>query len=142
MTKKYILSIIKQIDALIHEDKGGDCVDKKKLFKILDVAVVLILLIPVLIPQKIDSYMSIWTAIIIAFALLAYYAIRSEIAKVPYWNTSWKRVIVSLICFLAMLLIDVLLNRFGDYPSLMLFEGLTAISVGEIYETYFVKKVV
>lgn len=116
--------------------------DKKKLFKILDVAVVLILLIPVLIPQKIDSYMSIWTAIIIAFALLAYYAIRSEIAKVPYWNTSWKRVIVSLICFLAMLLIDVLLNRFGDYPSLMLFEGLTAISVGEIYETYFAKKVV
>ena len=114
--------------------------DMRKLFKILDVAVVLLLLIPVLIPQKIDQYMGIWTAIIIAFALVAYYAIRTEIAKTPYWNTSWKRVIVSLICLLVMFLIDVLLNRFGDYPSLMLFEGLTAISVGEIYETYFVKK--
>ena len=114
--------------------------DKKKLFKILDVVLILLFLIPVLIPQKIDPYMSIWTAIIIAFALLAYYAIRSEIAKVPYWNTSWKRTIVSLICFLVMFLIDVLLNRFGDYSSLLLFEGLTAIMAGEIYETYFTKK--
>lgn len=114
--------------------------DKKKFFKILDVALILLFFIPVLIPQKIDPYMSIWTAIIIAFALLAYYAIRSEIAKVPYWNTSWKRAMVSLICYLAMLLIDVLLNRFGDYSSLMLFEGLTAIMAGEIYETYFKKK--
>lgn len=113
--------------------------DKKKLFKILDVALILLFLIPVLIPQKIDPYMSIWTAIIIAFALLAYYAIRTEIAKVPYWNTSWKRTIISLICFVVMLLIDVLLNRFGDYSSLMLFEGLTAIMAGEIYETYFKK---
>lgn len=31
--------------------------DMKKLFKILDVVVVLLLLIPVLIPQKIDPYM-------------------------------------------------------------------------------------
>lgn len=114
--------------------------DKKKLFKILDVALILLFLIPVLIPQKIDPYMSIWTAIIIAFALLAYYAIRSEIAKVPFWSVSWKRTIISLICFVVMLLIDVLLNRFGDYSSLMLFEGLTAIMAGEIYETYFKKK--
>lgn len=114
--------------------------DNKKLFKILDILLILIFLVPVIIPQKIDPYMSIWSAIIIAFALVAYYAIRTEIAKVPYWNASWKRVIVSLICLLVMFLIDVLLNRFGDYPSLMLFEGLTAISVGEIYETYFVKK--
>lgn len=114
--------------------------DKKKLFKLLDIVLMLIFFIPVLIPQKIVPYMSIWTAIIIAFALLAYYAIRSEIAKVPYWNTSWKRAMVSLICYLAMLLIDVLLNRFGDYSSLMLFEGLTAIMAGEIYETYFKKK--
>lgn len=113
---------------------------KKTLFKILDILLILLFLIPVLIPQKIDPYMGIWTAIIIAFALLAYYAIRSEIAKVPYWNTSWKRAMVSLICYLAMLLIDVLLNRFGDYSSLMLFEGLTAIMAGEIYETYFKKK--
>ena len=114
--------------------------DKKKLFKILDVALILLLLIPVLIPQKIDPYMSIWSAIIIFFALVAYYAIRSEIAKVPFWSVSWKRTIISLICFVVMFLIDVLLNRFGDYSSLMLFEGLTAIMAGEIYETYFKKK--
>ena len=114
--------------------------DKKKLFKILDVALILLLLIPVLIPKNIDPYMSSWSAIIIFFALVAYYAIRSEIAKVPFWSMSWKRVIVSSICFLAMFLIDILLNRFGDYSSLMLFEGLTAIMAGEIYETYFTKK--
>lgn len=113
---------------------------KKTLFKILDILLILLFLIPVLIPQKIDPYMSIWFAIIIFFALVAYYAIRSEIAKVPFWSVSWKRTIISLICFVVMLLIDVLLNRFGDYSSLMLFEGLTAIMAGEIYETYFKKK--
>lgn len=114
--------------------------DKKKLFKLLDIVLMLIFFIPVLIPQKIDPYMSIWSAIIIFFALVAYYAIRSEIAKVPFWSVSWKRTIISLICFVVMLLIDVLLNRFGDYSSLMLFEGLTAIMAGEIYETYFKKR--
>lgn len=114
--------------------------DKKKLFKILDILLILIFLVPVIIPQKIDPYISVWTAIIIGFALVAYYAIRSEIAKVPFWNTSWKRAIVSLICLLAMYLIDILIGRFGEFSSLMLFEFCVAITAGEIYETYFAKE--
>ena len=114
--------------------------DKKKLFKILDVALMLLFFVPVLIPEKFDPYISIWTSIIICFVLVAYYAIRSEIAKVPFWDMSWKRSIVGLTCLIVMFLIDIVINRFGDYSSLMMFECLTAIMAGEIYETYFTKK--
>lgn len=114
--------------------------DKKKLFKILDILLILIFLVPVIIPQKIDPYISVWTAIIICFALVAYFAIRSEIVKVPFWGMSWKRSIVSLTCLIVMFLIDIVINRFGDYTSLMTFELLTAIMAGETYTTYFIKK--
>lgn len=114
--------------------------DKKKLFMVLDVVLMLLFFVPVLIPEKFDPYISMWTSIIICFVLVAYYAIRSEIAKVPFWDMSWKRSIVGLTCLIVMFLIDIVINRFGDYPSLMMFECLTAIMAGEIYETYFTKK--
>lgn len=114
--------------------------EKKLLFKILDVVLMILFFIPVLIPQKIDPYISIWFAIIIFFALLGYFAVRSEITKLPFWSMSWKKSVVNLTCLIAMFLIDILVNRFGDYPSLMTFELLTVIMAGEIYDTYFTKK--
>lgn len=113
--------------------------DKKKLFKFLDVALLLIFLVPVIIPHITDPYLNIWTVIIIFFALVAYYAIRSEITKEPFWGISWKRSLVSLICLIALFLIDIAINRFWHYPSLVAFEYLTANMVGEIYVTYFAK---
>lgn len=114
--------------------------DKKKLFKVLDIVLMLVFLVPVLFPEKIDAYINIWVMIIILFAMLAYYAIKSKVTNEPVLEPSWRRTIVRLICLLAMFLIDILLHRFGAYSILLPFEALTAIMAGEIFCEVLPKK--
>lgn len=114
--------------------------DKKKLFKILDILLILIFLVPVIIPQYIDTYINVWVLVVMGFVMIAYSEIRSKVIKRSFGElSSLKQLIVSFVCLLAMFLIDILSNRFVEFSYLMLFEFLIAMTAGEIYETYFAK---
>lgn len=114
--------------------------DKKKLFKFLDVALLLIFLVPVIIPQYIDTYINLWVLVVMTFVMIAYSEIRSKFTKRSFGElSSLKQLIVSFVCLLAMFLIDILIDRFGEFSYLRLFEFLVAITAGEICETYFAK---
>lgn len=113
---------------------------KKKMFMVLDILLLLLYSFPLIFPHILKTYVNDFIVFFAFLILLVYYGIRSKISQEPFMNISRKNALVRVVVYVCLVVIDLILSRFGDYPHLLTFEIMVSIIAGELYRTLFEKK--
>lgn len=113
---------------------------KKKMFMVLDILLLLLYSFPLIFPHILKVYVHDLIVFFAFLILLVYYGIRSKIAQEPFMNISRKNTLIRVVVYVCLVVIDLILSRFGDYPHLLTFEIMVSIIAGELYRTLFEKK--
>lgn len=112
---------------------------KKKMFMVLDILLLLLYSFPLIFPHILKTYVNDFIVFFAFLILLVYYGIRSKISQEPFMNISRKNALVRVVVYVCLVVIDLILSRFGDYPHLLTFEIMVSIIAGELYRTLFEK---
>lgn len=69
-----------------------------------------------------------------------YFIVRSEVIKEPFMEPNAKKAMVIGGTFIFLLLMDVILNRFGAYNYLIPLEILTSAVDGEVFDNLILRR--
>lgn len=122
-----------------HAYDHSSAMNKKKIFTALDILLLLIYSCPLIFPHILKTYVNDFIVFFAFLILLVYYGIRSKIAQEPFMNISRKNALIRVVVYICLVVIDLILSRFGDYPHLLTFEIMVSIIAGELYRTLFEK---